>query len=140
MNKPKKNPTWSQLFLRVVGTVSFSAIIFIYVPYSWMNQVHAWLGMGNLPTEPIVGYLARSTSAFYAIMGGLMWVCSFDIERSRPILFFLGYVFIVFGISIFVIDFFEGLPSYWIAIEGPADALFGIAILCFVKLSKQRNE
>ena len=50
--------------LRVIGCVSLTAVVFVYVPYSWMNSIHQLVGMGDLPIEPIVGYLARSTSAF----------------------------------------------------------------------------
>ncbi len=119
------------IFLRIVGSVSFSAIIFIYVPHSWMNSIHGYLGMGAMPTEPIVGYLARSTSAFYTFLGGLLWICSFDVHRFRPVLCFVGFAFLLFGLSILAIDWIEGMPTYWIAIEGPADVLFGVLILFF---------
>ena len=122
-----------KIFLRIVGTVSFSAILFIYVPHSWMNSIHEYLGMGILPSEPIVGYLARSTSAFYAFLGGLLWVCSFDIQRFHLVLHFVGYALIFFGLSIFVIDWVEGMPGFWIAIEGPADVTFGVLILIFTR-------
>ena len=46
-----------------------------------MVAMHADLGLGRLPDAPIVGYLARSTSAFYAIEGGLFWVVSIDLVR-----------------------------------------------------------
>ena len=61
-----------KLFLRVVGTVALLAVVAVVMPYSWMDAVHQRLGMGKLPPEPIVGYLARSTSAFYAMLGGLL--------------------------------------------------------------------
>ena len=121
------------IFLRVMGTASFFAILFIYVPHSWMDSVHKYLGMGPLPTGPIVGYLARSTSAFYTFLGGLLWVCSFDLERFLPILKFLGYAFCLFGLSIFVIDWIEGMPLFWKVAEGPIDTLFGIVVLYFAK-------
>lgn len=50
------------LLLRIVGSVSLLAVFFAIMPYSWMNVIHEWLGMGQLPNEPVVGYLARSTS------------------------------------------------------------------------------
>ena len=60
--------------LRITGCVSLLAAIFVFVPYSWMNAIHQQLGMGELPSNPVVGYLARSTSAFYALLGGLLLV------------------------------------------------------------------
>ncbi|HAA75417.1 TPA: hypothetical protein DCE37_09880 [Candidatus Latescibacteria bacterium] len=48
--------------LRIIGTTSALAILAVVMPYEWMNAIHVWLGMGTLPTEPIVGYLARPLS------------------------------------------------------------------------------
>ena len=65
----KKQESLFKLFLRISGAVSLFALIGVFMPYSWMNVTHQWLGMGTLPSEPIVGYLARSTSAFYTFFG-----------------------------------------------------------------------
>jgi len=120
-----------RLFLRTVGTVALLAVIAVVMPYSWMNGIHQWLGMGKLPAEPIVGYLARSTSAFYAILGGLLWVVSYDLRRYRPVLQYLGLVMILFGITLGVVDFVEGMPFWWKLSEGPLNAAVGIIILLF---------
>ena len=120
-----------RLFIRAVGTVALLAVIAVVMPYSWMNAVHQWLGMGKLPTEPIVGYLARSTSAFYAILGGLLWVVSFDLRRHRPVLQYLGLVSVLLGITLGVVDFMEGMPLWWRLAEGPINAAVGIIILIF---------
>lgn len=99
------------------------------MPYSWMDAVHQWLGMGRLPGEPIVGYLARSTSGFYAMFGGLMWVVSLDLQRHRLVLCYLGVVVIVFGLALFAVDILEGMPLYWSLGEGPVNTAFGVYIL-----------
>lgn len=117
------------MFLRIIGSMALLAIIAVVMPYSWMNTVHQWLGMGELPAEPVVGYLARSTSAFYAILGGLFWVVSFDLHRHKLVLCYLGIVVVVFGASLFFIDLLEGMPLYWFLTEGPFNLLFGIVIL-----------
>jgi len=118
-----------RLFLRIIGTASLFAVVAVVMPYSWMNAIHQWLGMGRLPTEPIVGYLARSTSAFYALFGGLLWVVSFDLQRHRLVLRYLGAAIILFGATLIAIDMFEGMPLYWSLCEGPIDIGFGIVIL-----------
>jgi len=99
------------------------------MPYAWMNTIHQWLGMGQLPSEPIVGYLARSTSAFYALLGALLWVVSFDLVRHRLILRFLGVAIIVFGVMLLAVDFIEGMPLWWSLWEGPINMAFGTIIL-----------
>lgn len=120
-----------KLLLRVVGTVALLAVIAVVMPYSWMDAVHQRLGMGKLPPEPIVGYLARSTSAFYAMLGGLLWVVSFDLRRHRVVLQYLGLVIILLGITLGMVGFMEGMPRFWKLAEGPINLAIGIVILIF---------
>ena len=113
------------ILLRVIGTAALTAVVAVVMPYSWMDAIHWSLGLGPMPSEPIVGYLARSTSAFYAIFGGLLWLISFDIRRHRQVLCYLGAATFVFGSALLVIDFVEGLPLHWALFEGPFNAAFG---------------
>ncbi|MCG8606650.1 hypothetical protein MJD09_16905 [bacterium] len=122
-----------KVLLRLIGTSSLFALIFVAAPYSWMNNIHAWLGMGSLPKEPIVGYLARSTSAFYAILGGLFWVVSFDLPRHLTVLTYLGVAFILFGATLFAVDWSEGMPLFWTVWEGPFVVVFGLGFLLLVR-------
>ncbi len=116
-------------FLRILGSGSLLALVFVAAPYAWMDAIHQGLGMGKLPEEPVVGYLARSTSAFYAVLGGLVWLVSFDLKRYRPVLAYLGATTVVFGLALGVIDWVERMPLFWKTVEGPIDVAFGIAIL-----------
>ena len=118
-----------KLFLRTTGSVALLAVVAVAMPYSWMNAIHESLGMGPLPTEPIVGYLARSTSAFYALFGGLMWVVSFDLARYRAVLCYLGAATLLFGATLLAVDFVEGMPWWWRSFEGPINMAFGVLIL-----------
>ena len=118
-----------QLLLRLFGTSSLLATIFVAAPEAWMRAIHAALGMGELPDAPVVGYLARSTSALYAILGGLFWTLSFDPRRYRSVLIYLGFVLTLFGGSLFIIDWMEGMPFVWRVWEGTAVATFGVIVL-----------
>lgn len=120
---------WLQLLLRIFGTSSLFATVFVAAPESWMRDIHAALGLGTLPEEPIVGYLARSTSALYALLGGLFWTLSFDPVKYRPVLRYLGSAIVLFGISLFVFDWAEGLPPFWVFWEGPVVIMFGLLML-----------
>jgi hypothetical protein len=124
-----KEERFFKLFLRIIGTAALFAIVAVFMPYSWMNAVHKWLGMGELPAQAVVGYLARSTSAFYAMLGGLFWVVSFDLHRHKVVLCYLGIVVVIFGAALFIIDLLEGMPLYWSFTEGPFNIGFGIVIL-----------
>ena len=122
-----------RLLLRLVGSVSLLAIVFVMVPYSWMDAIHTWLGLGSLPAEPIVGYLARSTSAFYALLGGLLWVLSFDLRGCRATLYYLSGAIIVFGVILAFVDSIEGLPLYWKLVEGPFVIVWGVVMLTLTR-------
>jgi len=128
-----------QLILRVMGSSSLLALFFVGVPHSWMESIHASLGMGQLPDEPVVGYLARSTSAFYAIVGGLFWVVSFDLERHRRVLIYLGAATTCLGVVLFLVDWAEGLPRLWAIWEGPFVVAFGIVLLVLSRRIEPRR-
>jgi len=117
------------LLLRVIGGSSLLALIFVAAPESWMAAIHAELDMGPFPTAPVVGYLARSTSAFYAIAGGLFWVVATDLDRHRLVLLYLGWAMTLFGVVLLVVDVFEGMPLSWTLWEGPFVVLFGGTML-----------
>ncbi len=120
---------WLRLFLRLVGTTTLFALVAVVMPYSWMDAIHQLLGMGKLPSEPVVGYLAPSTSAFYAMLGGLLWTSSFQLQRSLHVLGYLGKVMVVFGIVLFCIDWLERMPWFWLAAEGPVNIALGLILL-----------
>lgn len=94
-----------------------------------MVAIHADLGMGQLPNAPVVGYLARSTSWFYAVLGGLCWLVSFDLPRHRPTLIYLGWATALFGVVVLVVDWLEGMPASWTLSEGPGSLVCGLAIV-----------
>ena len=120
-----------KLLLRLCGGSMLFAMIFVVAPESWMMAIHEALDMGTLPTVPVVGYLARSISAFYAMFGGLFLLVSFDVVRHRTVLVYLSWATTVFGVVMVGIDLFEGMPTSWTLSEGPFAILFGLALLWF---------
>ena len=117
-----------KLFLRIIGTAALFALVAVVMPIFWMNAIHEGLGMGPLPDEPIVGYLARSTSAFYAFIGGLLWLASFDLRRYRPVLCYIGAAIIIFGAVLFVVDLLGGMPLFCTFIISNLFIIMGIII------------
>lgn len=117
------------LFLRVVGTVAGSAALCAVMPLRAMEAAHRALGLGPLPEGPIVEYLARSTSAFYALLGALLWAASLDLARYRPLVRGVGVAFIALGALLLWTDVSAGLPLFWQIGEGPLNALFGAILL-----------
>ena len=115
-----------RFMLRFFGTMSLLAIPFVFVPYSVMDDIHRdWLQLGTLPDEPIVGYLARSLSAFYALVGAIMWKVSFDLRYYRSFLILMTGAITLIGVSLIFIDWYEGLPAMWKWWEGPFIVVMG---------------
>src|ERR671927_409654 len=88
------------LFRYLLGIGSLFALIPVLMPVSWMAATHRWLGLGEMPTGPIVEYLARSLSAFYALVGALCLVVASDLDRYRPLVRFLGLAFALMSVAL----------------------------------------
>ena len=117
-----------KVFLRVTGSMALLAVFAVVMPYAWMNAVHQKLSLGELPAIPIVGYLARSTSAFYAMLGGLLWFVSFDLPHYRKLLNYLAAAIFFFGVTLWGVDVVEGMPGFWRNTEGPINMFLGTVI------------
>ena len=115
--------------LRGLGLVNFAAVAAVIAPQRWLADCHQFLGLGAFPAAPIAGYLARSTSLWFASFGVLLWFVSCDLPRYRRLIAFLGGAMVVQGAVVIGIDWTAGLPAWWIAVEGPTCVLLGTAIL-----------
>jgi hypothetical protein len=113
------------ILLRFVGVGALFALVAVFMPLSWMATTHRWLGLGEMPTAPVVEYLARSLSAFYAVMGALCLVVAADLERYRPLVRFLGVAFALMSVVLLGVDLAAGMPWWWTASEGPGGVVFG---------------
>ena len=117
--------------VRVLG-VAF-ALLAVFMPSSWMAATHRWLGLGEMPTGPVVEYLARDLSAFYALVGALLLVMASDLERYRPLVRFFALAFIVLSILFTGVDLAAGMPWWWTASEGPGGVVFGALLFVLVR-------
>ena len=117
------------LLLRIVGVGALFALLAVFMPVSWMAATHRWLGLGEMPTAPVVEYLARSLSAFYAVFGALCLLVASDLGRYRPLVRFLGVAFALLGLVMLGVDVGAGMPWWWSAFEGPAGV--GVGALMF---------
>ena len=43
------------LFRYLLGIGSLFALVPVVMPWSWMAATHRWLGLGEMPTGPVVG-------------------------------------------------------------------------------------
>ena len=118
-----------KIVLRVTGVACLFATVAVFMPTCWMQCVHEWLGLGELPTQPVVVYLARSTSAFYAILGGLILIISSDIRKYSGIITYVAVIALVFSVVMLVIDVVIKLPMFWIVGEFLSAFPLGVIIL-----------
>jgi hypothetical protein len=118
--------------LRISGVVLLTALVPVVMPFGWMQMIHREIGMGELPTGPIVGYLTRSLSLMYAVHGAYLIFVSLDIRRYLPFVRFLATVSIVFGVSMMVLDYAVKMPLYWTLSEGPMVVVLSIVMLWLV--------
>src|SRR5690242_13313826 len=121
------------LLLRFVGVGSLFALVAVLMPSSWMAATHRWLGLGEMPAGPVVEYLARSLSAFYAIMGALCLVVAADLERYRPLVRFLGVAFALMSLVLLGVDLAAGMPWWWSASEGPGGVVLGMLLFVLAR-------
>lgn len=126
------------LFLHAVGAVMMLALVAAVMPGEWMARTHEALGLGAFPDAPIVRYLARSLSAFYALAGALCWMLAADVRRYNPLIAFLAYATIATGVLLQVTDLALELPAWWKYGEGPADVALGAVTL--ILLNRARIE
>mgnify|MGYP001052741883 CR=1 FL=1 len=128
------------LLLRVAGTAMLLALVGVFMPVSWMAAVHERLGLGPFPQGPIIEYLARSLSFFYAVMGALFWLLATDLVRYAAAVALMGWVSVIGGLGVIVLDLYLRLPSSWSLTEGPFTVAMGILILLLLRRSVQGGE
>jgi hypothetical protein len=120
-----RHETLLSWFLRLLAVVVLTALVPAVMPFEWMKDIHRLLGMGELPEQPIVGYLTRSLSAMYAMHGALILFVSLDVRRYLPVVKCLAVLCILFGAGMLVLDAAVGMPVWWTAVEGPFVVLLG---------------
>ena len=120
-----------KLILQINGGVMATALIAVFLSHDQMAAIHEWLGLEEekFPKAIIVDYLARSLSAFYAIMGILYLVLARDIRAHASVITFMAWASICFGVGSIFIGLQLGFPAWWTWGEGPFIILYGAAIL-----------
>ena len=136
MTRSEKRLVW---LLRGGSVLLLSALVPVVMPFWWMVEIHAWLGLGTLPDQPIIGYLTRSISAMYALHGALLLYVSLDVKRHLGVVRFLGAATVIFGVGMLVLDQAVGLPLYWVLGEGPFVVVLGAALLALVAAVKRET-
>ncbi len=129
-----------KLILQINGAVMATALVAVFMSHDQMAAIHQWLGLGKFPEGIIVDYLARSLSAFYAIMGVLYIVLARDIRAYATIITFVAWASICFGVATIIIDLQLGFPAWWTWGEGPFIIVYGAVVLWLQRKVKKTPE
>ena len=119
--------------LRLAGGVMLLALVFVFCPFEWMAVIHKRTGVGELTYTPLLSYLIRTLAALYASLGALALFISFDVDRYRPLIQFLGVIAIVGGVGVTVLDALLALPMFWTATEGPFTVALGVGLMALTR-------
>jgi hypothetical protein len=123
--------------LRILGIVDMLALIAVVMPLEWMSYINDLWGLGPLPDSRIVSYLARTTSALYALHGAMVLFISCDVVRYRPLITFLAVAAVVHGGILLGIDLTNRMPLVWTLLEAPLFAATGVLVLWLQHRSSQ---
>ena len=125
--------------LRIGGVMTMLAFPTALLPASTMAEVHAWLGLGSFPDQPITDYMARSLSLMYGFHGVLLLVISTDVRRYRKLLGWVAALSVGLGLALLAVDLHAGMPASWTWSEGPPVFLTGFVML-YLRRSVPPNE
>ncbi len=125
---PRPSDVRLMWLLRAIGVLDLLSFAAVVMPQSLMVAIHRHLGIGELPAEPIVGYLARTASMFYGFTGVLLLFLATDVVKFREVIRFVALCGMIAGLIVLGVDLAEGMPVWWIALEGPCCGLLAAAV------------
>jgi hypothetical protein len=111
--------------LRSVGLIEAAALAAVVMPRAWMSDIHASMGLGELPPGPLVEYLARTVSFIYGGHGVMLWFLAADIRRYRPLIAFTGAAYLAAGVVFLAINAAVRMPTSWTILEPAACLVVG---------------
>lgn len=130
---------WLVRALIVFAALDLLALGAVFFPLEWMNAIHQRCGLGELPREPIVSYLARTASLLYALHGAVILFIALDVRRYWPLVRFLAILAVAHGGLLAFIDLREALPGWWQAIEGFCIAATGGVVLWLLRRAENER-
>ena len=122
---PERGLVW---LLRALSAMMLLAFLAAVQPLSWMATTHEWLGLGTMPSGPIVEYSNRSLSLMYGLHGAVLGLLSRDVRRFASIIAAIGLLHAVLGIAMLAVDLSAGMPWWWTLGEGPMVVPVGLLI------------
>jgi hypothetical protein len=119
--------------LRLVGSVELLALGAVVMPHAWMEAVHAWLGVGDMPQGPVFDSVMRHVSFIYGLHGVALWLIATDVVRYRPLVWLTALGCLLAGPVFILIDLALGMPWFWVADSGGTSLLLGTVLLVLLR-------
>jgi hypothetical protein len=119
-----------------MGGMMSAAFLAVLMPTSTMAAIADWLGVGPLPRSPLTEYLTRSLSAMYGVFGLLHLSLARDVVRYLDLIIVLGWLTVLAGAIVIVVDFAVGMPPYWSWSEGPPTVLTGLVYVWLARRAR----
>jgi hypothetical protein len=128
---------WLVLLLRFIGVVCLLAVIPLWMPRTWIDAGHRWIGLGPFPAAPIAAYLARSVSALSAFYGGLLVALSCDVRRYAPLIRYQAVAIMVLSASGVVVGRWAGMPLWFVGGDALACWAYSVPMLLLVRRAER---
>ena len=122
--------------LYVLGGMMSVAFLAVVMPTSLMATMADWLGVGPLHRSPLTEYLTRSLSTMYGVLGVLHLYLARDVVRYLDLIIVIGWLTVLAGLIMTVVDFAAGMPLLWSWSEGPPTALAGLAYVWLTRRAR----
>jgi hypothetical protein len=129
MGRPSTAERWLVFLLRLIGAICLPALVVLFLPRSWIEVGHRWLGLGEFPPAPIADYLARSVSGLSAFYGGLLIGLSFDVRRYMPLIRYQALAIMILSACGVLVGGLAGMPLWFVGGDASACWAYGIAML-----------
>jgi len=121
--------SWLRLLLRILGWICVLALIPLFVPRSWLDVGHRFLGLGEFPAAPIAEYLARSVCALCAFYGGLLLLLAGDPRRFVSIIRYQAVAIMTLSATGIFAGVRAGIPAYFVIADAFGCWIFLVPIL-----------
>ena len=115
--------------LALVGFVELFAFVAAVMPRGWMESGYGWVGIGEMPTDPVFESAMRQVSFSYGLHGVGLLLIATDVVRYRPLVILSALGYLTFGVVFLFSDIAVGMPRMWVAGNAGSAGLVGVILL-----------
>ncbi|HEV7403617.1 MAG TPA: hypothetical protein VGO11_11845 [Chthoniobacteraceae bacterium] len=116
-------------FLRFLAILQILTAGIALIPLEWIEEWHAWLGLGAMPHDPVLCYVLRGGAYVQGGIGVLIWIMATDVARYRPLIVATAVIYLIGGPAFYFIESIAGMPRFWCLFDGVSCAVVGAVLL-----------